>query len=141
MCPVLHMIDAWCVHTLTLSLCCMGANCTLGHASAVGFVRTIVQVLQLADTMASQLLSSGYEYLVLDGGWSATTTILPNGTKYGHPVLDEYGRPLPDPNRQGVNPPVVHNVRMRAPVVKLLCLHFSTGFAKECTSTFAPYHC
>ena len=50
---------------------------------------TCTKVLELADTMAQQLLSCGYEYLVLDGGWSATTTILPNGTKWGHPVLDE----------------------------------------------------
>lgn len=38
-------------------------------------------MLQLADAMAEQLLPSGYEYLVLDGGWSATSKILPNGTK------------------------------------------------------------
>ena len=58
-------------------------------------------VLALADSMASQLKPHGYEYLVLDGGWSsgAECMVLPNGTKTTGECLDEYGQPLPDPLR------------------------------------------
>jgi hypothetical protein len=52
-------------------------------------------VLSLADAMADQLLSSGYEYLVIDGGWCESK--YPNGTRYTH--LDAYGRPIAAPER------------------------------------------
>jgi alpha-galactosidase len=58
-------------------------------------------VLALADAMSSQLKPHGYEYLVLDGGWSAGAQCqtLPNGTKTAGECLDEYGQPFPDPLR------------------------------------------
>lgn len=52
-------------------------------------------VMQLADAMALQLSASGYEYLVIDGGWADSKW--PNGTRYTH--LDKYGRPIAAPER------------------------------------------
>ena len=52
-------------------------------------------VLHIADAMAAQLLPFGYEYLVIDGGW--TESKLPTGTRFNH--IDEYGRPIAAPER------------------------------------------
>jgi hypothetical protein len=37
--------------------------------------------LSTASVMKTQLIGSGYEYFVLDGGWSSSDQHLPNGTK------------------------------------------------------------
>ena len=52
-------------------------------------------ILGLADAMAAQLKSSGYEHLVLDGGW--TDSKLADGTRIVH--LDDFGRPIAAPER------------------------------------------
>lgn len=58
-------------------------------------------VVALADALSAQLKPHGYEYLVLDGGWSAgkQCLTLPNGTKTTGQCLNEYGLPIPDPLR------------------------------------------
>ncbi len=52
-------------------------------------------VLALADAMAAQLLPHGYEFLVVDGGW--TESRHPNGTRFEH--IDSFGRPIAAPER------------------------------------------
>lgn len=49
----------------------------------------------LADAMANQLLEVGYEYLVLDGGWSKSTNATGGVTEH----LDAWGRPVAAPER------------------------------------------
>jgi hypothetical protein len=58
-------------------------------------------VVALADALASQLKPHGYEYLMLDGGWSAgqQCIVLPNGTRIAGECLNEHGLPVPDPLR------------------------------------------
>lgn len=56
-------------------------------------------VMTLADSLATQLLPSGYEYLVIDGGWTTSKLSYANGTSYMHQNLDACGRPIPAPER------------------------------------------
>lgn len=53
------------------------------------------RVLALADAMAAQLKSSGFNLFTLDGGW--TDSKLANGTRYVH--FDAYARPIAAPER------------------------------------------
>jgi hypothetical protein len=55
--------------------------------------------LATATAVKAQLLGSGYEYFVLDGGWSESHKTLENGTKIKVQHLDEYGRAIPAPDR------------------------------------------
>ena len=52
----------------------------------------VTDVRGIAAAMKVQLLPHGYDILTLDGGWS---TVPATKTQ----ILDEYGRPLPDPAR------------------------------------------
>jgi hypothetical protein len=56
-------------------------------------------VASLADALAAQLLPSGYEYLVIDGGWTSSKLAHANGTTYLKENLDAYGRPVAAPER------------------------------------------
>lgn len=58
-------------------------------------------VLTLADQISTQLASHGYEYLVLDGGWSSgkECKVLPNGTKTAGECFNKNGIPIADPLR------------------------------------------
>jgi alpha-galactosidase len=56
-------------------------------------------VADLADHLAAQLLPSGYEFLVIDGGWTTSHVTLPNGSAYTKQNIDEWGRPIPAPER------------------------------------------
>ena len=59
------------------------------------------KAIQLADILAEQLLPHGYEYLVMDGGWSSgkSCVTFPNGSTAAGECIDEFGRPVPDPER------------------------------------------
>ena len=56
-------------------------------------------VVALADTLAAQLLPSGYEYLVIDGGWTTSKISFANGSSVMRQNLDAWGRPVPAPER------------------------------------------
>ena len=53
----------------------------------------------LADALASQLLPSGFDYFVIDGGWTTSKVTFENGSSYMKQNLDEWGRPIPAPER------------------------------------------
>ena len=58
-----------------------------------------------ASAMKTQLVPSGYDTLTLDGGWSTSTSAhvpdqgLAATLGAQQQILDEFGRPLPDPAR------------------------------------------
>jgi hypothetical protein len=49
--------------------------------------------------VASSFPIAGFEYLVIDGGWTSTRKHLPNGTIVQKQHLDEFGRPIAAPER------------------------------------------
>jgi len=53
----------------------------------------------LASAMAQQLLPAGYDYFVIDGGWTTSEVTLGNGTTEKKQNLDQYGRPVAAPER------------------------------------------
>ena len=53
----------------------------------------------LADSLAKDLLPSGYDYFVIDGGWTTSKVTFENGSSMMKQNLDAYGRPIPAPER------------------------------------------
>ena len=53
----------------------------------------------LAEALAAQLLPSGYQFLVIDGGWTTSKVAYPNGSSTMRQNLDEWGRPIAAPER------------------------------------------
>lgn len=56
-------------------------------------------VAVLAQAQREQLLPAGYDYFVIDGGWTTSTERFSNGTTYTKQHLDDYGRPVAAPRR------------------------------------------
>jgi hypothetical protein len=48
---------------------------------------------------SSPLSSAGFTTFFLDGGWSISTGVFPNGTAFTKQNLDAFGRPVPAPER------------------------------------------
>jgi hypothetical protein len=56
-------------------------------------------VNSLTDSMKDQLLPHGFDFFVIDGGWTTSFGKYINGTTYKKQNLDEYGRPIAAPER------------------------------------------
>jgi hypothetical protein len=99
-------MPAWHVLLAVLMLC--DAKMVLPASAPNGFntfdsypAQTVndSSVNMLADAMKEQLLPHGFDYFVIDGGWTTTFTKFPNGTEHRKQNLDEYGRPIPASER------------------------------------------
>ncbi|KAL6139254.1 hypothetical protein ACLB2K_064531 [Fragaria x ananassa] len=67
--------------------------------NAISWTITEKEFLQNAEIISKKLLPHGYEYVVVDHLWYRRNVTGASADNLGFDVIDEWGRPMPDPDR------------------------------------------